>query len=881
MKKLNLIRNFALMVLFLMLVTSVNKAFAGATTYTWTGATSTEWNLASNWGGTVPTSADNASIPAAPTGGRFPTISNTSGTVACRDLTIFSGATVNMTGGTFNFYHDWKNSGTFNGTGGTVVFAGSATNAATWAVSGATNQFFNVTINSGIDPHFYNTANGLISVAGNWIDNNTGALTVTNSYTVTFNGSGSQTITTSRGANNSFYLLTINKSGGTVSLSNAIKTSNNFSVTSGTFDPGTYLLTIGGTFSSFTGGTIRVGAITFSGNYSKNPSPSDGTTVEYYSGAQTVSNSFQYSNLTLSGSDSKTTTGVTVNGTLSMEGTATASAAITYGTSGKLQYKGSGSQTTIDKEFPASSGPKYLIIDNSNGVTLNLERTIDNDLTIQTGSVFNIDPAASLTVKGTTYNNAGITGLVIKSSSSGTGNFINSTTGVYGTVQRYITGGSNLPQHYISTPVWDAPESQVRNGYWIYYYDETWTDQDLDQGWEANYNPLYAGWGYSLVAQNATRTISFQGVLNSANLQHPVSYTSCLPVANPPSEGWNLVGNPFPCALTLHDASGNGFLDVNSSKLDAGRVAAYFWDDPNGDRNRDYASYGFLGGSWTGTAATGGSQGSANGTIAVGQGFFIKVAQSVTNVNFTSVQKSGNTSSQFFIPRLDPVKKIKLSLSSEDGLYNEIIVGFLKDASSGLDIYDVVKYKANPNIAFYSLLDEMELVIQGLPAIKKQTVVPLGFNINDVTTLKISTVEGDEFDYGGIYLQDRLLNRIIDLETTPTYVFTTSTGTINDRFFLFCTKDKKDKNDKKGITAIDEENPFRVYASGKTVHVLIPDGQLNGNIMVYNLLGKQVYSENNVSFSNDYTFDLNGDSGYYLVTITTEKGTQTLKVLVP
>ncbi|MEM7114570.1 MAG: M12 family metallo-peptidase [Chloroflexota bacterium] len=104
---------------------------------TWLG-NNTDWNDTSNWliqegpSGSltpvnrVPRSIDNVYIPASPTGGsNFPTIS--SGTVNARDVTIETGATLNMTGGTLNVYGIWEEQGTgsFNGTGGTVVFMGS------------------------------------------------------------------------------------------------------------------------------------------------------------------------------------------------------------------------------------------------------------------------------------------------------------------------------------------------------------------------------------------------------------------------------------------------------------------------------------------------------------------------------------------------------------------------------------------------------------------------------------------------------------------------------------------------------------------------------------------------------------------------------------
>ncbi len=54
----------------------------------WTGATSTDWNTASNWSlGSVPTDGNNVTIPSNPSGGNYPVISQTA-TAQMYDLTI-------------------------------------------------------------------------------------------------------------------------------------------------------------------------------------------------------------------------------------------------------------------------------------------------------------------------------------------------------------------------------------------------------------------------------------------------------------------------------------------------------------------------------------------------------------------------------------------------------------------------------------------------------------------------------------------------------------------------------------------------------------------------------------------------------------------------
>jgi hypothetical protein len=157
------------------------------------------------------------------------------------------------------------------------------------------------------------------------------------------------------------------------------------------------ILKIGGSFTAPKIGTFTPGA----------------GTIEYNGASQTVLSSaalgnIAYNNLTLSGSGSKTTTGATVNGILSMQGTATTTGTVaSYGAAATLEYKGSATQTS-GTEFPATwSGTGGVIINNANGVTLSASKTINNTLimtlgnlflganTLTTGSIINVSPSSS------------------------------------------------------------------------------------------------------------------------------------------------------------------------------------------------------------------------------------------------------------------------------------------------------------------------------------------------------------------------------------------------------------------------------------------------------------------------------------------------------
>ncbi|MCX5698413.1 MAG: MBG domain-containing protein, partial [Candidatus Omnitrophica bacterium] len=124
------------------------------------------------------------------------------------------------------------------------------------------------------------------------------------------------------------------------------------------------------------GGTVGVaGTLTNTATFSGGNFVLTGSTITFNgSGPQTIA-SLTYNNLTLSGSGVKTTTGVIVNGILSMEGTATVSATPTYGVAATLQYKGTSTQTT-GPELPATIS--NLTVNNINGVILSSNPVISN-----------------------------------------------------------------------------------------------------------------------------------------------------------------------------------------------------------------------------------------------------------------------------------------------------------------------------------------------------------------------------------------------------------------------------------------------------------------------------------------------------------------------
>ncbi len=181
----------------------------------------------------------------------------------------------------------------------------------------------------------------------------------------------------------------------------------------------------GGNNSSIMGvtvnGILKISSTVFAGaSGTNNLTCNAGSIVEYNGAAQTAYPT-TYSNLTLSGSGIKTLTGVSVNAVLSMQGTATASVAPTYGASSTLEYKGSSTQTTGLEFVSPFTGSGGVVINNASGVTLSAARSVGaNPFTIGStiaNSIFN-DGGFQLTSTGTLNLNSGF--FNIGSAASGT-----------------------------------------------------------------------------------------------------------------------------------------------------------------------------------------------------------------------------------------------------------------------------------------------------------------------------------------------------------------------------------------------------------------------------------------------------------------------------
>ena len=335
------------------------------------------WATGSTWvGGVAPASTDTVII--ATTGTNNVTLG---AAATCAGLTVNSGAMLEFNAGTYGLTVNGNvvNNGTITVTNHSnynahvLSFTGNFTCTGEFDGGSRLDDVLNLTI-SGTGTQFIS---GLtITYLPGFGEYSSNLQTITMAKT-----GGTATLT---GDIVGGHALVINGSGGTLNLGTGLTHTfaKTWTRTNGTLNGGSSTLIIGGNVSG-TGGTFTAGT----------------GTVEWYAAAAQTCAVVTYNNLILSGSGVKTfATTPTVNGILSMEGTATVTVTtgvVTYGGSATLQYNTATARTVSAEEwitpFAATGG---VIITNTGTITLNVAKvfnasiplTIDSGATLATGN---------------------------------------------------------------------------------------------------------------------------------------------------------------------------------------------------------------------------------------------------------------------------------------------------------------------------------------------------------------------------------------------------------------------------------------------------------------------------------------------------------------
>lgn len=358
----------------------------------------------------------------------------------------------------------------------------------------------------------------------------------------------------------------------------------------------------------------------------------------------------------------------------------------------------------------------------------------------------------------------------------------------------------------------------------------------------------------------------FTGKPNNGNISYGIVGSNS---ADPLLQKWNLVGNPYPSAIDIEQ-----FLLQNNTVLDG---TAYVWthnSPPNSSGSyvsSDYAVYNFSG-----------SVGTTMGVVptkyfAAGQSFFVKgIFNGNTTATFNNKMRVSGFNSQFYrLPAVDGKHRIWLNLQNAEGAFSQALVGYIENATNGLDWgYDADLFGGN-YVTFYSLLDGKELSINGraLP-FNDQDFVPLGYKteLNGNLIISIGNLDG-EMTGRTIYLEDRTLGIIHDLKQSD-YSFETLAGTFNNRFVLRYT------NEALGINnPVDPEICLVYKDRNQNIIVSLGTGDIS-QIRIFDISGRLVHDAKNINRTKVSIENLPAMNQILLVEVQSENRKKFIKKII-
>lgn len=410
-----------------------------------------------------------------------------------------------------------------------------------------------------------------------------------------------------------------------------------------------------------------------------------------------------------------------------------------------------------------------------------------------------------------------------------------------------------------------SPETLGDKYYW---YDPV-------SGWVTNYNgtmTMIPGHGYGVRApQNYSITdrVIFQGTFKGIPNNGKVEVDFEIPNKS------YLLGNPYPSAI-----SADAFLKCNSTKT---KGALYFWTHNQPPVNNIYsddsfATYNLLGGVETRALNSGVSNNAPDGTIASGQGFFVK-SNTAGTIEFNNNMRISGSNSSFFKYANDskkesyPEEKYRfwLNLRDNEGGFKQTLLGYANEATNDLDLnYDAEFLSSGQRLDFYSIATNEKLAIQGraMPFSESDSII-LGYKASVKGTLYLEIDHQDKFFDGvSIFLVDKTLGKVHNLSELP-YQFVSEAGTFNKRFSVIYSSNVL------GISTNRKKTEEVVIA---VKNHIISIGSLDENISeikIYDISGNELYRKEKLKTKKLTISDLVSSHQVLLIKATCENGYST------
>lgn len=340
-------------------------------------------------------------------------------------------------------------------------------------------------------------------------------------------------------------------------------------------------------------------------------------------------------------------------------------------------------------------------------------------------------------------------------------------------------------------------------------------------------------------------------------------------------QGWNLVGNPYPCWLNLDSVLINEMTGGNYQ-------GAHMWDPTTGQYKAYLANGETLENTHdsTGSAVTTVS----NQFIRPFQAFWVKVASTAPastpiqiRENYRAVHPAAAPPSYF---SAIPFPRVRLNTyAASDSAWDQVLIALNPNASvnrlGNEDAFDRPAAFETPNMALIHP-DGERICIDSRP-LDSATVIPMDFSQGkDGETYHISMVQ-DQFGAGmSAYLEDLKTNTTHDLQNGK-YTFTLDANYPQTRFRIHLSPVSV------GIEDLDLiHQKFQTWQNGERVFIALDQSGLRQpiSVKVYNISGQLIYELTEIAETTQLQLPINMSSGVNLIKVSHPQfGTRTLKAL--
>ncbi|TCI89979.1 T9SS type A sorting domain-containing protein [Tenacibaculum sp. M341] len=481
-----------------------------------------------------------------------------------------------------------------------------------------------------------------------------------------------------------------------------------------------------------------------------------------------------------------------------------------------------------------------------------------NDLKIHDLSSFTIEDNGAATVNGdfetaetafikSSINTSGT--LIVKGSSNGTISYERSglesnkwsiiTAPVSGqSIKEFVENSAN--EIRVNTTV-------TPNRYAVAYYDDSKADGSK--------------WTYYTTTDLVDNSILFEegkAYIISRKTNGSVTFTGSLTTTNKTvnvnGDQWNAVGNPYTAYLPINNNSDNNFIQENLSKFSPAYVGVYVW---NNTQNKYVAKT--LAGPPT--------------SLTVGKGFFIRTNVGENTIDFKESQRSHDASDvQVFSKGKTSDTSVQI-LATSEGISVDTNIKYTSNASINLDPgYDVANFDGATFDIFTGLVaenNEYNFTIQSLPNTNYESmIVPLGIKATANSKIQLTAVTKNLPEGVEVYIEDKKLNTFTSLNKE--YIINVDKA-INGtgRFYLHTTTSSVLSTEE----IIETNTKVQIFKSNKqNIKVTGLTFGTSASINIHTITGKEIFKSNfTANHTNEFT-PSNLAMGVYVVSITTENG---------